>query len=659
MHPTFRRATGNPSRLTHYPSTAFTSRFAHLPHLSAAGLWLWLIFALGLALRLYHLDYYGLWYDEVASIEIARRGVAAIFTDRFGGMLVQTPLHYFIVWLMDRLADPASTASFVRLPSALAGALVPPCVYVLGRETLGRGPGLIAALLVALTPVQIMHSQDVRPYTMLTLFSVLTAYCLLRAERTGRAGWWAAFALAAMADLYISYFTITLFLPALAPYVLWVLYSLYGHGPGTGTAPAGRSRRYAPAAFAAIAIACIPLLLDLLRLERTAPNLGALPALVGTYMVAYFTRLAPVGVGGAVEEYAQWGLLLLAVVGLVSGVRSGSRRARGAVLCLSVVVIPALILAAFRTSNIVFLRYALFAVPFYYLLAAGGLVSVARQGQAATGRWLRPLAGVVAVAVGAGLVMLLAVGAGIYFNPGEHTRLSYMPDYRGAALYLARKATPHDLIIMVDEPALGMAVVNFYWHGTPPAPTYDSRDPRLFAQPTGDVGSVYWVISFFQNDPDFMEEISADPKWAGSQRFERVVVVEEHTDDLPASFDRLVSRLEARLPDFQPVKTLRGCVYQAQGQAEQAASAYRAAGAYYPQLGEEFLATAQGFAGRGDAARAWREAITSKFMQPGNPEVHRWLAAYLQQAGYVRESLMEARIAELLARSGSGTANSP
>lgn len=59
-----------------------------------------LLLTLGaLALRLYCLDCYGLWYDEVASILIARRGPLAIFTDRFGGMLVQTPLHYLIVWL--------------------------------------------------------------------------------------------------------------------------------------------------------------------------------------------------------------------------------------------------------------------------------------------------------------------------------------------------------------------------------------------------------------------------------------------------------------------------------------------------------------------------------------------------------------------------------
>src|SRR5215216_853382 len=83
------------------------------------------IFMLGLLLRLYCLDCYSIWYDEVASIEVAQRGLNAIFTDRFGWMNVQTPLHYFQVWLTMQPVDPTATSILVRLPSALAGALTP------------------------------------------------------------------------------------------------------------------------------------------------------------------------------------------------------------------------------------------------------------------------------------------------------------------------------------------------------------------------------------------------------------------------------------------------------------------------------------------------------------------------------------------------------
>ena len=100
--------------------------------------------------------------------------------------------------------------------------------------------------------------------------------------------------------------------------------------------------------------------------------------------------------------------------------------------------------------------------------------------------------------------------------------------------------------------------------------------------------------------------------------------------------------------DYQPVRTLRGCILQAKGDVVAAAEAYRSAGAYYPQLGEEFLATAEGLQARGQPERAWREALTSKFMRPGNPRVHLWLADNLPKIGSSPIPALERQIADLL-----------
>src|SRR5688500_15352668 len=120
------------------------------------------IFVLGLVLRFYCLDCRSLWYDEVASIEVAQRGLAAIFTDRFGWMSVQTPLHYFIVWLTIQPVDPATTSILVRLPSALAGSAAPLVIYAIGRDVYGRVQGLFAAALLALSTIHLAYSGDVR-----------------------------------------------------------------------------------------------------------------------------------------------------------------------------------------------------------------------------------------------------------------------------------------------------------------------------------------------------------------------------------------------------------------------------------------------------------------------------------------------------------------
>jgi hypothetical protein len=89
------------------------------------------IIIIALDLRLYGLDSYSLWMDEVESIAMAQRGIGAIFTDRLGFYANQTPWHYLLVWLTIQPVDPAPTSVLVRLPSALAGTLLVPMVFAL------------------------------------------------------------------------------------------------------------------------------------------------------------------------------------------------------------------------------------------------------------------------------------------------------------------------------------------------------------------------------------------------------------------------------------------------------------------------------------------------------------------------------------------------
>ncbi len=173
------------------------------------------IVIIALLLRLYYLDGRGLWYDEVASVDVAQRGLLPILTDRFGWVHVQTPLYYAVVWLTTLPIDPVSSAFLVRLPSALAGALTTLVVYGLGKELFGRWQGLLASAMVALSALFISYSQDARPYALLTFFTALSVYCLLRALRTPSSGWWVAFIVATILNFYLTYFALTFVLPSL------------------------------------------------------------------------------------------------------------------------------------------------------------------------------------------------------------------------------------------------------------------------------------------------------------------------------------------------------------------------------------------------------------------------------------------------------------
>jgi uncharacterized membrane protein len=205
--------------------------------------------------------------DEVDSIAVAQRGLAASFGDRFGMFAEHTPWHYRLVWLTVQPLDPTTSSVLVRRPAALTGALLVPVVFALGREWFGRPAGLLAAALTAGSTTLLGAAQDLRPYAFLAFFTVLSVYCFQVALRTGLAGWWAAWAAAMIANLLNNYTAITLVLPALLP--CWGRALL-----GLGLRREERhALRYALPAAALIALATCAGLLEIAQLPKAPPDL--------------------------------------------------------------------------------------------------------------------------------------------------------------------------------------------------------------------------------------------------------------------------------------------------------------------------------------------------------------------------------------------------
>ncbi|MDQ3705576.1 MAG: glycosyltransferase family 39 protein [Chloroflexota bacterium] len=624
-------------------NTTRATRAAWTPSLLAlAGL---VLVAAGL--RFYCLDCYGLWYDEVSSVQVAQRGLGAVLTDRFGWMRVQTPLHYLLVWLSIQPLDPTASAVLVRLPSVLAGLLTPAVAYGLGREMFGRAQGLLAALFVALSAVHVSHSQDARPYVFLALFTGLSIYCLLVSERTGERRWWLAFAGSMAANLLMTYHALTLAVPAFAPYLLWVLYRAWrGRHVEHGRA----QLRSAILSVVIIAAVGVVVLLDILGVPRTPPNLSQFSlASVGDQLGRMLNRLGQVGVEREAEKTLQWVVAAVALLGVLFGIRQ--RRYRAVLLCLLMLLVPVLLMAVLRTTNTVFQRYVLFTMPFYFLLLANAVVGARTllpanwkaAGRAASG------------ALGAGLLMLFGLGLYVYFSPEQHKQLSFLPDYRGAARYLSERAQPGDLIVLLEEPPQSMQVFDFYWHGSPPAPSMAAIDPRVHAQPAP--RSIYWVVTYALNDPAYLEALrNASPRaqFASVGEFHRLLVLQENSPgEVTPSLQRMAARMSQANPPFSPslqsLHTLQGSLLQASGDTEAAANVYRTAGPFY-LIGEEYLTTARGFHARGDRRAAWREAIMSLFVEPYRPQTHTFLAQLLQEEGLTPQSDLEQQVAEQLGR---------
>src|SRR5271166_3688328 len=163
---------------------------------------LWGIVALGGYLRLHALSAKSFWLDEIASVVIARMPGNSfwhwLWTDE-GNMA----LYYVMLrpWLQIHLGEAT-----VRLLSVLPGIASIPVMYLLGRRLFGRGTGLLAALLLAISTCAVVYSQEVRGYSWLLLGTIVSTYFFARLIERPTYAMAFAYALAAGVTFYFHYF---------------------------------------------------------------------------------------------------------------------------------------------------------------------------------------------------------------------------------------------------------------------------------------------------------------------------------------------------------------------------------------------------------------------------------------------------------------------
>lgn len=139
-----------------------------LPYLLAG------ITMLGGALRFYRLDAKSLWLDEAFSVWMAQHPFREML-DWIVRLDQHPPLYYILLHLWMRLGDDPTT---IRALSALLSTLTIPVIYALGKRLDSPGVGLIAALLLALSPFHVRFAQETRMYALLNLNASLAMLAL-------------------------------------------------------------------------------------------------------------------------------------------------------------------------------------------------------------------------------------------------------------------------------------------------------------------------------------------------------------------------------------------------------------------------------------------------------------------------------------------------
>ena len=318
------------------------------------------IVVLAAAVRLYGLTASSFDMDEAFSVWVAQHDPSAIWSVlvRFDDHppLFYLGLHYWRQVFGD-------SAFSLRLFPVLCGVLTIPVVYRLGRTIGGESVGLLSAALLAIAPLHVEWSREVRMFALEILALAVAMDGLARMLEDPDAGWtpWVAYTAGTAAALWTEY-TAALF-PIIATLVVaarWL----------TVPRPWGRAlgRRWVAANLVA-ALFCLPLV-PMLTQQIRGPNVVSwyeanLHALVDAFRLLF--------VGPAFVNHAAPEIYLLGVVLGVMAFLAWRDRPIWIVFASALTILPGLIIFAVALRHPIFDKRAFLwsSLPLCVVVATG------------------------------------------------------------------------------------------------------------------------------------------------------------------------------------------------------------------------------------------------------------------------------------------------
>ncbi|MCB9451855.1 MAG: glycosyltransferase family 39 protein [Anaerolineaceae bacterium] len=384
------------------------------------------IIVLGFGLRLYHLGDVPLRGDEAFTAQ-NWAGEPLSYSLTHIATIEPHPLLTYVLFRGWGLAAGTSEVAVRALP-ALSNLLGIAALYALGKRLGGVRIGLLAALLWAVHPFEIWHSQDARNYAIWAGLSAVTLWLGLRSVETRRRGDWLLFLVLAVVTANVFY-TELFSLSALALYgvlayrrewrrlLLWLVVPLL----------AGSSA-----------------VLSFLVLQGQLVGSGAYTGTITEAMnpARLVTWFVPVLNWGdtlpASIVAGVWPVLLVALA--IGWLAWWGRNRKYALMLLLVGVLPLLLIGLVSTRFNIFLpRYILSAVP-AFILTLSGLALSAWSRRAVLLRF-------------SGVVLLVGWGgaAGLslnhYFCDPANVKSEDWPELTA---YLREYVTPDDLVVQLS-----------------------------------------------------------------------------------------------------------------------------------------------------------------------------------------------------------------
>lgn len=322
-----------------------------------------LIILLAFALRVHRLGFQELRGDETFGYFFSQQSFGEIVRATLALREPHPVASYFAekTWLA--LAGDSEFA--LRFLSVWWGVLAVALLYRLGRQLrLGPGVSALAALLLALSPYAVWHSQDARMYTMSLALTLASAWLAFEAIGRGRKRDWLAYIVVAWLALQTHYYAVFV----LAAQTFFML-------------PAARFIWRRPdrlrgwlAAVAAIGLLTFPWLIVARDTLVGYGGNGDSPAFGA--MLARSLRAFAVGETAPAAQQLIWAGLagLLLALGLGHLLLVGSLQRQAAVFLAFYLAVPVLATWASALSRPIFNeRYLVAAAPPFYLLLASAV----------------------------------------------------------------------------------------------------------------------------------------------------------------------------------------------------------------------------------------------------------------------------------------------
>lgn len=392
--------------------------------------------ALAALLRLYRLDAQGVWIDEYQAVVFldAPDLQTMVAIARFY-LPENMPLYYVLFYAWAQLTDPGNIP-LIRGLSVLTGVLCIPLIFAIGRRVFTARAGLIAALLLALSPFHIHFAQGLRYNIFLDFFALAAMYGLLRAASDEGRRWWLLHFAANAALLWTHPFVGTLYVAQglfmLACRVSWRTCLIWGASHAVSIAIAGA---WLMPSLVLMQGGEDDAYMQLPSLPVLAADIFADDALILSDPFAFQGHTWPWLPEGLARAYValhpSFDLMLLAMGALVAvwaSLAAWRIRQPGTVMALLWWLVPPLVLLLLSLTlrPMMLPRYTCFASLGFYVLAGGALCALpevsARRGA-------------------------LAVLVGLYvYQIGLMLPAPTRTDWTQAARAVAQEAAPGDIV---------------------------------------------------------------------------------------------------------------------------------------------------------------------------------------------------------------------